>query len=282
MRAGMDAWRSGSATAAFFFILLNTLSMNNVTLQKIMQAGWDAYEKSHKLPGYIRNAITSIIMCRTSALGGHVQGCPDGHFRRHWYNSCKHRLCPQCAWIQIERWLIKQQARLLGCDHYHMIFTMPHELNALWLLNVGLMTNLLFTTVRDTLFDFLRDPKYLGVTPGIIASLHTWTQTLLLHPHIHCLVTGGGFSSANGGWLLPKRGDLLPVVAVMHKFRGKLLARIDREILKGNLRLPQGMSYSKWKNLKNRLGRKTKWNVNIRERYSHGKGVLKYLARYIL
>ena len=139
------------------------------------------------LPAYVRRAAHAIMQCRTAALGGHVQACPDGHMARIWYNSCRHRSCPQCAYLQTERWLAHQQARLLACDHYHVIFTLPHELNPLWLANVPVMTALLFQTVRDTLGTLLADPKYLGAQPGIIAALHTWSQTLVLHPHLHCL-----------------------------------------------------------------------------------------------
>lgn len=251
-----------------------------VTMQHIMQAGWHAYEQRHRLPDFVRDAAVAIITCRTAILGGHSQGCPEGHFERHWYNSCKHRICPQCAFILIERWLLKQKARLLRCDHFHLIFTIPHQLNELWLLNVRLMTNLLFIAVRDTVFDFLKDEKHLGAMPGIVASLHTWNQTLLLHPHIHCLVSGGGLDS-RGRWCTPRRGELLPMKAVMIKFRGKFLDYIAREIRKGTLRLPSDMNYQRWLNLRNKLGRKVKWNVHIRQRYSHGEGVLTYLARYV-
>ena len=118
---------------------------------------------------------------------------------RIWYNSCRHRSCPQCAYLQTERWLALQQARLLACDHYHVIFTLPHELNPLWLANVSVMTTLLFQAVRDTLGTLLADPKYLGAQPGILAALHTWSQTLVLHPHVHCLVTGGGLTPTGRG-----------------------------------------------------------------------------------
>jgi|GEM_PF-4178144 len=88
------------------------------TIQKIFETGYGAYQESRQLPKHVRDAAHSIRVCRTAVLGGHVQSCPDGHFHRIWYNSCKHRMCPQCAFIQIERWLDKQKARLLGCDHY--------------------------------------------------------------------------------------------------------------------------------------------------------------------
>ena len=245
-----------------------------------MQVGWQAYERLNPLPGYVRHAIAALLACRTAVLGGHVQGCPDGHFTRHWYNSCKHRLCPQCAYIQVERWLLKQKARLIGTDHYHLIFTIPHQLNDLWLLNVKVMADLLFQAVRDTIFDFMEDDKHVGGTPGIIASLHTWSQTIIQHIHIHCLVTGGGLAP-DGTWRTPRRDSLLPYQAVMVKFRGKLLDLIDKAINRGDIQLPDDMSPQKWINLRNKLGRKIKWNFNIRERYKHGEGVVTYLARYL-
>jgi hypothetical protein len=167
----------------------------------------------------------------------------------------------------------------LACEHYHVIFTMPDELRGLWLVNVKPMTNLLFATVRETLYELLGDAKYLGAQPGIIATLHTWSQTLVLHPHLHCLVTGGGLTDA-GQWRAVRNGFLLPVRVVMAVFRGKLLAALDTAIQEGTLTLPDGMAMRQWATLRNKLGRQ-KWNVHIRERYPHGAGVLTYLARYI-
>ena len=167
-----------------------------VTLQTIFQDAFPAYEQTHPLPAHVRTAARAIMQCRTAALGGHIQACPDGHMLRIWYNSCRHRSCPQCAYLQTERWLALQRARLLACDHYHVIFTLPHDLNPLWLANVSMMTTLLFQAVHDTLHTLLADPKYLGAQPGILAALHTWSQPLVLHPHGHCLVTGGGLMIA--------------------------------------------------------------------------------------
>jgi len=226
------------------------LDTDKITLQTILQLGYETYARMHALPDYVRRAVWALLACRTARLGGHVQACPDGHIERIWYNSCRHRMCPQCAWLQIERWLAKQKARLLACDHYHVIFTMPHELNELWVANVAVMTQLLFASMHATLFELLRDAKYLGAQPGMIATLHTWSQTLLLHPHIHTLVTGGGLNA------------------------------IQQGLAQGTLQLPTGKSRQQMENLLNKLGR-TKWNVHIRERYAHGTGVLTYLARYL-
>jgi len=201
---------------------------------------------------------------------------------RLWYNSCRHRACPQCAYLQTERWLALQQARLLPCDHYHVIFTLPHDLNPLWLANVSAMTTLFFQVVRDTLGILLADPKYLGAQPGIIAAWHTWSQTLLWHPHLHGLVTGGGLSPA-GQWVAVRNGFLLPARVVMAVFRGKMVDAIRQTFARGELALPEAMRPQQLLNLLNRLGHptQTKWNVCIMERYRHGAGVVTYLARYL-
>jgi hypothetical protein len=255
------------------------LDTGTLTLQAILQQGYAAYERGHAVPEHVRRAVSAILVCRTAWLGGHVQACPEGHVERIWYNSCRHRMCPQCAWVQVERWLVKQKARLLACEHDHVIFTIPHELNELWLANVPVMTQLLFTSVHDTLVELLGDAQYLGAKPGIITTLHTWTQTLLLHPHIHCLVTGGGLSQA-GQWVAVRHGFLLPMRVVMALFRGKLRAAIRQELMDGTLRRPAGQRQQQVENLLNKLGRQ-KWHVHIRERYPYGQGVLVYLARYL-
>jgi Putative transposase/Transposase zinc-binding domain len=253
--------------------------MAKLTLQQILQQGYAAFELGHRRPGYVRKAAWAILACRTAVLGGHVQRCPDGHFERIWYNPCRHRLCPQCSSLQIEGWLLTQKARLLGCDHYHAIFTMPDELRGLWLANVKPMTDLLFTAGRETLFELLADARYLGARPGLIATRHTWSQMLVFHPHLHCLVTGGGVTDV-GEWRMVRHGFLQPVRVVMALFRGKLLAALDTAVHAGTLTLSDGMTMRHWATLRNRLGR-TKWNVHIRERYPHSAGVLTYVARYI-
>ena len=219
---------------------------------------------------------------RTAALGGHIQACPDGPISRVWYNSCRHRSCPPCAYLQTERWLAQQRARLLACDHFHVLFTLPHDLNALWLAKVPVMTPLVFQAVRATLCSLLAAPKYLGAQPGIMAALHTWSQPLLLHPPLHCLVTGGGLPPA-GQWDAVRRGFLLPGRVVMAVLRGKRLDAICQAFDRDELRWPETRRPQPWLNLLNRLGhpKKTLWNVCIMERYRHGAGVVTYLARYV-
>jgi hypothetical protein len=256
--------------------------MGLITLQDIFCFGYPDYEQTHALPAHMRKAARAIMQCRTAALGGHVQACPEGHVSRIWYHSCRHRSCPQCAFLQVERWLTTQRARLVACDHYHVIFTIPPDLNPLWLGNVTLMTALLFTAVRDTLWTLLGDPHYLGAQPGGIAALHTWGQTLVLHPHIHCLVTGGGLTP-DGHWVTVRNGFLLPVRVVMAVFRGKLLGALRTAWHRGALHLPEALRPQQFLNLLNRLGhkQKTRWNVHIMTRYLHGTGVATDLARYL-
>jgi hypothetical protein len=172
------------------------------TVQKIFEKGYATYERIHRIPAHFRKAVRSIVACRTADLGGHVQACPDGHYQRQWYNSCKHRVCPLCAYTQIERWLSRQKARILNTDHFHVIFTISDELHPLWRYNCELMMQILFKSATDTLFELLEDHKYLGARPGIIASVHTWSKTLLLHPHLHCLVSGGGLLGTKWGTVI--------------------------------------------------------------------------------
>jgi hypothetical protein len=252
--------------------------MDGPTIQSILREHYPAFEQAHPLPTHVRDAVHAILCCRTAALGGHKQSCPDGHYTHIWYNSCKHRACPQCAYLETAHWLEAQQARLLACEHYHAIFTIPHELNDLWLLNTAFMINLLFHTVKDVLVEMLADPRYLGATPGILLALHTWGQTLILHPHIHCLITGGGLEGEQ--WKAVSNGFLLPVVKLMEIFRERLLSALGRALDKGQLELPPGQTGTGLKKCLDKL-REVKWNVHIRERYAHGEGVAHYLARYL-
>jgi hypothetical protein len=136
--------------------------MSLITLQDIFQSGYPDSERPHPLPAHVRPAARAIMRCRTAALGGHVQAYPDGPMRRIWDNSCRHRSCPQCTVLQGERWLATQRVRLRACAHYHVIFPIPHALNARWRGNVPRLTTLLLQTVRDTVTTLLADPHYLA------------------------------------------------------------------------------------------------------------------------
>jgi hypothetical protein len=253
--------------------------MSPVTVQHILVAQFDDYQAHHALPGYVVRAARRMIQCRTEALGGHVQSCPKGHVHHVWYNSCKHRSCPQCAALQMEQWLDRQCARLLDCDHYHTVFTVPSELNRVWAFNRRRFADLLFGSVRDTLAKLLDDPKYLGGRPGMLMALHTWGSNLAEHPHIHCLITGGGLTKG-GQWKKMVKDSLLPRKVAMIIFRAKFLDALRQAAVAGKLSMPEGLRLNQFKGLLNKLGRAV-WNVKILDRYGSGKGVLKYLARYV-
>jgi hypothetical protein len=219
------------------------------------------------------------MQCRTEAMGAHLQRCPEGHEQHIQYHSCKHRSCPRCSALPKAQWVESQQARLLHCDHYHAIFTLPHELLQLWQYNQRWFSNVLFQVCRDTLITLLKDPKHLGALPGIIMSMHTWGRTLSLHPHIHCLITGGGLTDENH-WRSVKHHYLLPVKVVKAIYKGKLLAKLWDALNDGTLTLPKSQTSAGIQRLLRQLNNKD-WNVCLRERYEHGKGVMLYLSRYV-
>jgi hypothetical protein len=208
-----------------------------VTLQEILQTSFAAYAQAHQLPRRVWKAAHAVMQCRTATLGGHVRRCLQGHVTEIWYNSCRHRACPRCCTHRISQWLDGWQVQLLPTDHFHVIFTLPSELHGLWQWNRAAMTAVLFTSVRETLFTLLGDPTWLGATPGILAALHTWGRTLTLHPHVHCLVSGGGLD-AEGQWGAVRTGFLLPVAVVRSLFRGKVLGAIEQWWLTGQLQFP--------------------------------------------
>lgn len=217
--------------------------------------------------------------CRTAALGGHVNSCPHGHFDQIAYNSCHHRCCPLCSGLARARWLEGWKQRLLPCPHHHIVFTTPHELLPLWRFNKSEFASTLFAAASQTLRELLDDPKYLGARVGLLAALHTWSQTLAGHVHLHVLVTAGGLD-AQGRWRQPKKMCLLPRKVLMIKFRGKLRAMLLERLSKGELKVPPRITTAQLRGLLNRLGR-TIWNVKLLDRYEHGRGVATYLAHYL-
>jgi hypothetical protein len=244
-----------------------------VTLQTIFHDAVPAYAPSHALPAPVRRAAHAIMPCRTAALGGHVPAGPDGHMARLWSNACRHRSCLPCAYLQTERWLALQRGRRLACDHSHVIFTLPPDLNPLWLANVPVMTALLCQAVRAPRLALLADPQDLGAQPGILAARPPWSQTLVRHPHVHGLGTGGGLS-ADGQWQAVRHGVLLPVRVVMAVFRGKRLAAIRQALAQEAWTLPEAVRPPQMRHLLTRLGhpQKPKWNGHIRQRSRHGAG----------
>lgn len=173
-------------------------------------------------------AFRAIQRCRTAALGGHRDACPSCGYQAISYNSCRNRHCPKCQAQARERWLAARERELLDTSYFHVVFTVPHELNVLALGNPRLFYDLLFTASTQTLLKIASDPKHLGAEIGVIAILHTWGQNLLLHPHIHCVIPAGGFSPDHRRWVRPRYAFFLPVKVLSRVFRGKFLAGLKR------------------------------------------------------
>jgi hypothetical protein len=249
-----------------------------VRLADIFKSGIEGFLSTHAAPAVVGKAARAILNCRTGALGGHAELCEAGHIRV-WYNACRSRACPRCAFYRVQRWLERQARMLLGCAHHHVIFTVPHELNVLWLLNQAVLGELLFFAARGALFALAADPRYLGALPGAIMALHTWGQQLALHPHVHCLVTAGGID-AGGRWRHSLRRHFLPAEPLKRLFRGKFLDGLMPIVRTGQLRLPEGWTPTDVERLVRALQHK-RWNVHVRERYQDPTAVLNYLGRYL-
>jgi len=247
-------------------------------IQQLFRQHFPEYATHHRLSLREHRAAQRIIDCRTAKLGGHIERCPEGHFQRAHYNSCKHRSCAQCNALQTERWLERQKGRLLDCPHHHLIFTVAHELIPLWLFNRSRFMNLLFHAVDDTLKTFLDDPRYLGASPGALLAFHSWGRDLSLHPHIHCLVSDGGLTQ-NDQWQRPRRSHFLPAKPLMLAFRGRFCALLHRGLDSGALSPPGGDA----RDWHRRIGmcQSKKWNVRLERRYDHARGLAIYLARYV-
>lgn len=253
--------------------------MDKPTVQKILDQHKDELFKKLSLPLFQIKALDKMSVCRTAKLGAHAEYCENGHLDGLWYNSCRRRSCPQCQNLAKAQWLENTQRLLLDCPHHHVIFTIPHEFNSLWRHNRERMAEILFQSAQRTLKTFALDPKHLGATPGILSALHTWGRSLVLHPHLHVLISHGGFSADNE-WQTPKKEKLFPQKPVMMMFRGKFRGLVRKYLDAGELVLPKGCAANQLKSLLNKLGRK-EWTVHFCNQYVHGKGVAKYLARYV-
>lgn len=253
--------------------------MGSIKLQDIINDHVDELKESVSFPVYIHKALGSLGYCRTAVLGGHAQYCEKGHLNGVWYNSCKHRSCPQCRSVPTENWLRSTQSMILDCAHHHLVFTIPSDLHRLWRYNRELLTNILFKSVKDTLKKFSSNPKYLNATPAMITALHTWGRDLSLHPHLHVVISHGGLSS-EGYWVNPRKKHLYPQKPTMMIYRGKFLALLKAALIRGDLKLPASLEEHKVQSLFNRLGRQD-WVVHYSKRYKHARGVVRYLGRYV-
>jgi hypothetical protein len=207
-----------------------------VELAQVLARHGAAYRATHRLAPVQYRALNAIEACRTVALGGHVARCDACGQLRYSYHSCRNRHCPKCQTLAKERWLAARQAELLPVPYFHVVFTLPHDLNALAQGNPRVIYRLLFDAAGATLLEFGENPRWLGGRIGVTMVLHTWGQTLSQHLHVHCLVSGGALG-LDGRWISPRRGFLFPVKALSTVFRGKFLAGLKHAFASGALTL---------------------------------------------
>ena len=228
-------------------------------------------------------ALRAIQRCRTAALGGHRDACQSCGYQAISYNSCRNRHCPKCQAQARERWIKARQRDLLDISYFHVVFTVPHELNGLAVENPRLFYDLLFASTAQTLLEIASDAKHLGAEIGVIAILHTWGQNLLLHPHIHCVIPAGGLSLDRCRWLRPRYPFFLPVKVLSRVFRGKFLAGLKRLHRRKKLRCagPAGAlaDQQQFAKLLRHLHRHD-WVVYAKPAFGGPLQVLRYLGRY--
>ena len=241
------------------------------------------YRKDHEMPFRHLRAMRAIEICRTARLGGHVEQCDHcGHLRIS-YNSCRNRHCPKCQCLDKERWLEARKKDLLATEYFHIVFTIPETLRSLALRNQKVLYNILFKAASESIKELAKDPNYLGAEVGFIAILHTWSQTLTDHPHLHCIVTGGGLSADGKKWIPCKNSFFIPVKVLSELFRGKFLGYLKEAKENKKLIFPGQISHLKedrsFKAMLNTLYDQH-WVVYCKPPFSNAETVLEYLGRY--
>ena len=196
----------------------------------------NAYREAHALPLQQKRVMRAIEVCRTAALGGHVEKCSQCDLTRIAYNSCRNRHCPKCQAAERAHWLENRKAELLPVEYFHVVFTLPEELARIAFYNKEVVYGILFSAASETLLTIARDPKHLGAEIGFFAILHTWGQNLLHHPHVHCVVPGGGIGPDHDRWIACKPGFFLPVRVLSRLFRRLFLEALEDAFYRGKLR----------------------------------------------
>jgi len=237
-----------------------------VEMQDILLKYGDTFKATHALSYVQLKAMSAIQKCRTAALGGHMDICSSCGYSKPSYNSCRNRNCPKCQSFAKEKWINNQKADLLNVQYFHVVFTVPAELNAVFYANQTTCYNLLFQAVSETLQELAGNRKYLGASLGFTAVLHTWGQNLHYHPHIHCIVPAGGLDKA-GIWKNSRKKFFLPVKVLSAKFRGKFLALLKKAISSVDSSL-LNICYNK------------DWVVYCKPPFNNAGYVVEYLGRY--
>jgi hypothetical protein len=249
----------------------------------ILRTHGDEYRRAHKPSAAQQRVMRHLETCRTAALGGHRDTCGScGHVRIS-YNSCRDRHCPKCQGLKRAEWLDARRQHLLPVPYFHVVFTIPDELNPLALRNKRPIFDLLFDTAARTLLQLTADPKHLGAEIGFTAILHSWGQNLLFHPHLHVLVAAGGLMTGGQKWMTGRSDFFLPVKVLGRLFRGKFLDALRETYQSGDLELKGSTEHlrepSAWQSLIGRLYGKD-WVVYAKPPFGGAEHVLRYLGAY--
>ncbi len=258
-----------------------TDASGGLTLAEVLRHALPAYAQAHRLPAHHWKVLRAILACRTPELGGHLYACPHCHSEHFVPHSCRNRHCPTCQGANSVDWLEKQAEALLPIPYFHLVFTLPHELNPLIQHNQAALYRLLFDAASATLIEF--GHSRLRARIGVTAVLHTWSQTLLDHYHLHCIVTGGGLSVDAQGWRPVNPRWLFPVRALSIVFRAKFRDGLQALYERGELQFGGGVeslaSPAKFRRLLRQMCRQ-KWVVYAKRPFAGPETVLAYLSRY--
>ena len=230
-----------------------------------------------------RLVLRALAQCRTAALGGHIEQCDGCDHVRIAYNSCRNRHCPKCQSLVRAHWLEARKAELLPVEYFHVVFTVPDTIAAVALQNQRTVYDILFATVIETLRTIAADPRHLGAEIGFLAVLHTWGRNLLHHPHIHCVVPGGGLSPDGGRWVRARKGFFLPVRVLSRRFRHLFLKAMEKAYDAGQLDFFGGQEHLQDRNaflLWLNKHRATDWVVYSKRPFGGPAQVLEYLGQY--
>lgn len=254
-----------------------------IEVADIFRAHGEAYRQTHALMPEQRATMRAIETCRTPILGGHVDVCDGCGFARPAYNSCRDRHCPKCQALTQAAWIEKRMERILPTHYFHVVFTLPHELGPIALRNRRALFDLLFSSAAQTLLELGRDKERMGAVLGVTSVLHTWTRDLRFHPHIHCIVTGGGLAIGGDRWISSRQKYLFPVRVLSDLFRGKFLDALTRTYVRGELDLSGTcedlLDPKAFSELKAKLYKKD-WVVYAKRPFAGPEQVFKYLGRY--
>ena len=254
------------------------MKKKKIEVQDIIKKYGEEYKEKHKMMPHIAKTMEAIEKCRTEKLGYHEDVCDECGYRKISYNSCRNRHCPKCQSIARAKWVEEREAEILNVKYFHVVMTIPSELYMIAYQNQRKVYKILFKATAETLEELARDKKYLGAEIGFMEVLHTWGQTLVYHPHIHCIVPAGGIDKI-GKWRNSKKKFFIPVKVLSRKFRGKFLYYLKKEKLEFYGKNEYLNNKQNFDELMSKMYNK-EWISYCKPPFENAKSVIKYLGRY--